>query len=662
MTKIHFIKYFFINFKIDSVMKKILFTLAALFAFGAANAEQAPDLIFTMNGEAINEVTMAPGDQLEVTVTIERMYMTMVSGMQAQWRMFDAEHAPILYDNTSKVNPSKVYGGRVKEWFKGIEAGTSDESVGGFDGVSIGSAMPGQGDDANKYRIMATNTKYNMCFFRYDANDNELFNQNIGVFTLVANENWDEEFATFELDLNYTLWNQCPDYDYNVFEEAAPTEPVILTIKNSAYEEPTEPVDLTGEIVIGDADEDGYVAISYTGEEEGLTITAMIDGVPVEIVDGKIFLGAYGEAVVTVTVEGEGYNPMTAEKTVNWEQPAPEVTEAPVITYETTDDAVIITATGNGTVTLYINNELVENPCTIQRGETATAVLATAYAQEEGKEMSAAATLEVPIPAIEVPEPETTATPVITVDVQDDVVIITATGDGEVLLYIDGELVENPATITRGNADQVVVVTATAQEEGKLISDEASMDVTIPAVGGVEPGDEHETGFWLVTIDKDGNEIWDPMVTGADNDGYQTNVALTYGVYGGFDIAAGAERPNVPFYVVIDGVRYACDIDGTVPEWGDANQNPLYENDNFWAIPVGYKYVIGVVYDAINGGYYLQISRGTFVGVDELNADKAVAGVRYFNMAGQEMQEANGMTIVVTTYTDGTTSAEKVMK
>ena len=644
-------------------MKKILFTLAALFAFGAANAEQAPDLIFTLNGEAINEVTMAPGDQLEVTVTIERMYMTMVSGMQAQWRMFDAEHAPILYDNTSKVNPGKVYGGRVKEWFKGIEAGTSDESVGGFDGVSIGCAMPGQGDDGNKYRIMATNVKYNMCFFRYDDAGNELFNQNIGVFTLVANENWDEEFATFELDLDYTLWNQCPDYDYTVFEESAPTEPVILTIKNSAYEEPIpEPVDLTGEILIGDADEDGYVAISYTGEEEGLTITAMIDGVPVEIVDGKIFLGAYGEAVVTVTVEGEGYNPMTAEKTVNWEQPAPEVTEAPVITYETTDDAVIITATGNGTVTLYINNELVENPYTIARGETATSVLATAYAQEEGKEMSAAATLEVPIPAIEVPEPETTATPVITVDVQDDVVIITATGDGEVLLYIDGELVENPATITRGNADQVVVVTATAQEEGKLISDEASMEVTIPAVAGVEPGDEHATGFWLVTIDKDGNEVWDPMVTGADNDGYQTNVALTYGVYGGFDIAAGAERPNVPFYVVIDGVRYACDIDGTVPEWGDANQNPLYENDNFWAVPVGYKYVIGVVYDAINGGYYLQISRGTFVGVDELNADKAVAGVRYFNMAGQEMQEANGMTIVVTTYTDGTTSAEKVMK
>ena len=41
---------------------------------------------------------------------------------------------------------------------------------------------------------------------------------------------------------------------------------------------------------------------------------------------------------------------------------------------------------------------------------------------------------------------------------------------------------------------------------------------------------------------------------------------------------------------------------------------------------------------------------------------KTVASQRFFNLAGQEMTEANGVTIVVTTYTDGTTSAVKVMK
>mgnify|MGYP006916028762 CR=1 FL=1 len=48
--------------------------------------------------------------------------------------------------------------------------------------------------------------------------------------------------------------------------------------------------------------------------------------------------------------------------------------------------------------------------------------------------------------------------------------------------------------------------------------------------------------------------------------------------------------------------------------------------------------------------------------VNEINAGKTVANVRYFNVAGQEMAQPNGMTIKVTTYTDGTTSTAKVVK
>ena len=48
--------------------------------------------------------------------------------------------------------------------------------------------------------------------------------------------------------------------------------------------------------------------------------------------------------------------------------------------------------------------------------------------------------------------------------------------------------------------------------------------------------------------------------------------------------------------------------------------------------------------------------------ISEMMTGKTVAGVRYFNLAGQEVTEANGLTIVVTTYTDGTTSAVKVVK
>ena len=50
------------------------------------------------------------------------------------------------------------------------------------------------------------------------------------------------------------------------------------------------------------------------------------------------------------------------------------------------------------------------------------------------------------------------------------------------------------------------------------------------------------------------------------------------------------------------------------------------------------------------------------IAVEELNAGKCVDDVRYFNVAGQEMAQPNGLTIQVTTYSDGTTSAAKVIK
>lgn len=57
-----------------------------------------------------------------------------------------------------------------------------------------------------------------------------------------------------------------------------------------------------------------------------------------------------------------------------------------------------------------------------------------------------------------------------------------------------------------------------------------------------------------------------------------------------------------------------------------------------------------------------RLTKGTGA-VDEIaDVDKVVAGVRYYNIMGQEMKEINGLTIVVTTYTDGSHSAVKVIK
>ena len=359
--------------------------------------------------------------------------------------------------------------------------------------------------------------------------------------------------------------------------------------------------------------------------------------------------------------------------------PEPYETPAPVVTSELTAEALVLTATGEGSVTLYIqyvDNETGDLTLTTYTGEGTVTVpvprveedtyinyWASAQANEESLPGISGVTYYVLVPALEVtpPEPQVTPQPEITYEVTDDAVIITATGEGEVLLYVDGEPVENPCTIERGATDVVVVVTATAQAEDMLISDEAMMEITIPAISQ-EPEDPYATGNWVVFIDKDGNEQYYELVPGDDPDGVQQAVALTWKLYGHPVSTNPEDWHYIPFYFLVNGVTYGPDADGTEPVMGNANMNPLFENENMWQIQAGYKYVVGIVTDIETGNKYVQISQGTFVDVDEFNADKTVAGVRYFNMIGQEMQEVNGMTIVVTTYTDGTINAVKVMK
>ena len=49
--------------------------------------------------------------------------------------------------------------------------------------------------------------------------------------------------------------------------------------------------------------------------------------------------------------------------------------------------------------------------------------------------------------------------------------------------------------------------------------------------------------------------------------------------------------------------------------------------------------------------------------VENISAGKAVAGVKYYNVAGQAADKAfDGVNVVVTTYVDGTQSVVKVVK
>ena len=452
----------------------------------------------------------------------------------------------------------------------------------------------------------------------------------------------------------------------------------------------------------------------------------------------------------------------------------PEVTATPVITYD--EDTFTVTATGAGTVKLYVNGEEVENPYTFELGEEETTYTVTATAQEEGKEISETAELEVTVPAAPVvvdktpkpiidvfddpeaqtvtvratgyghiciywddmlqaegegvaewvipygdeaeeygisataqeegyevsdyalatvevpqksttPEPYETPAPEVTYVINDDAVVITATGEGTVTLYVQyidmvtGEMTTETyegngtatVTIPRGEEDAFINYWAVAQADPN--AEPGSTDVEyyfeIPAleVGPVDPND-HSQGVWIVTFDKDDNELWIEMLK--SNQDYTCIVRYSYGVYGTFPYDPNlsmaendANRPNEFFYIVIDGVRYGAEADGTLTVLGTALSNPLYENENLYMIPnaLGRVYNMGVAIDEIDPSKkYVYAAVAAYTELDEMNAAKTVAGVRYYNMAGQEMQEANGMTIVVTTYTDGTTSAVKVMK
>jgi len=190
--------------------------------------------------------------------------------------------------------------------------------------------------------------------------------------------------------------------------------------------------------------------------------------------------------------------------------------------------------------------------------------------------------------------------------------------------------------------------------------------------GEETPVDPTQQGYWMVLIDQFGIEHEPIQLNeGADGD-YTTTYTFEYYPWGEFawnpnltDEQNEANRPNVPFYFIIDGVRYGADTDRRATYLGDAMENPLGTEDNEWngcyTVPVGFSYTLGVAKDN-QDNYYVYAAVAKRTDVEELNANKAVAGVRYFNMAGQEMQQAEGMTIVVTTYTDGTTSTAKVIK
>lgn len=110
-------------------------------------------------------------------------------------------------------------------------------------------------------------------------------------------------------------------------------------------------------------------------------------------------------------------------------------------------------------------------------------------------------------------EPSKTPSPKISFEVLDNEVIVTAVGQGEVLLYQDEIPTTNPVSVSRAYSTYSVTFTATAQEEGKTISDIATLVVEIPSYTAFslssvyeDPADTHFV--FDIDMEKDSSSIY----------------------------------------------------------------------------------------------------------------------------------------------------------
>ena len=722
-------------------MKKLLFTLCAVLAGFAANADNQLTAKYVYNNADVenNEITVTPGQTAQIYVSVNDME-GVVEGFQAQWFVKDVAGNVYEYPASTAYTPETA----PKVYFKLNNSGKNPFSWYGMSNLTgingMAQSTPGDGT----YRIIAASTAVGAVwigstaeaceFFGYDDFEEladeygyteAMFTQgNVLRFQVVTTEDWAEEYATVDFD---------QEYDKLQWHGAAATKLGLpdLKIKNANYQAPLE--DLTGEVEFAVDEETGKVTVNYTGDED-VTITVKVDG---EVVEFPYQLEDGVATTFEYTVEAEGYNPLTDSETLTWNAPTPDQTEAPVITHEASNGTVTVTATGEGTVILNGPNNV-----SVTGNGTATAEVTydpydgyngtwTATAQAEGELVSETTVYPIAIGA-EVP---TVATPVITFNETKDGEVVTAVAVDivnytEYTIKVNGEPYTAKTEVASFTAnyteDQVIEVTAknapianhpefaeTAEGEYTLKKLEKK-EVAAPEVTPTT-GDDAVT-LNITWPESDGDHVI--MVNGEDSDqtsfprqdeayDVELDIYVTEGPTSAESthytetITIPAKEPVTPTeetgqpafnpwtykpnqnaaFITIDNAETESNAtiyyrifnpDGSI-------QGATEDNPEGWQVYNGEIGIYGANAGGMDGNYRIEayaqapgklpskviatekvIDEETIV--NELIAGKTIANVRYFNMAGQEMQEANGMTIVVTTYTDGTTSAIKVMK
>jgi len=156
--------------------------------------------------------------------------------------------------------------------------------------------------------------------------------------------------------------------------------------------------------------------------------------------------------------------------------------------------------------------------------------------------------------------------------------------------------------------------------------------------------------FNINIVDVDGNALDTDSLTYSiytDNDELFTFDYATYGEPNGFD----TDVTEIPygfsgFDFYLRRVYFYRTNEG---------DNPFFD----WRIGIQVHYTVDGIRNS-SDIVYLEVYPQS--AVNEINAGKTVTGVNYYNMAGQQVAQPSGLTIQVTTYSDGTTTAVKVIK
>lgn len=292
-----------------------------------------------------------------------------------------------------------------------------------------------------------------------------------------------------------------------------------------------------------------------------------------------------GSASITITQTNEGQNVaatataqatgklVSNEASENYTIPALPITPTPSITYVVNGDNVVITASGQGEVTLNVTGQqpVTGNgsvSITVPRTDQNYNVTATATAQANYHQVSATATEQITVPFLQTEKPSITYT------TQGETVVITATAtepdtDAEVTLTVgNGEPVTGigsvSVTVPCGVQSSSVTATATAQVNGKAQSETETAQITIPAGDGwTEMVGTYNNPDDLLSFQvKVGNDTTDIMLI----DQFLASTALN-------------NHPNGYTYVLkenIDGVEMASNP-ATVPVYKtNSNLNGFY--------------------------------------------------------------------------------------